>query len=115
MRAAASAAACSVRSSEADGRRSFWAGPAALALAFCSIHSDAVPRCAVLNAFIDCVLITETIVTTTPKASAAPEAAGSGDAISMVVMDPLALPLSCPCVAGYAQRKYEVLGEYLEK
>ncbi len=32
---------------------------------------------------------------------------------SMVVMDPLALPLSCPCVAGYAQRKYEVLGEYL--
>ena len=33
----------------------------------------------------------------------------------MVVMDPLAAPLSCPCVAGYAQRKYEVLGEYLSK
>ena len=38
-----------------------------------------------------------------------------GGPISMVVMDPLALPLSCPCVAGYAQRKYEVLGEYLSK
>src|SRR5918912_492930 len=34
--------------------------------------------------------------------------------LSMVVMDPLAEPLSCPCVAGYAQRKYEKLAEYLE-
>lgn len=35
----------------------------------------------------------------------------------MVVMDPLAKPLSCPCVAGYAQRDYgrlaEALGEEL--
>ena len=30
-------------------------------------------------------------------------------------MDPLAAPLACPCVKGYAQRKYEKLGEYLEK
>ena len=29
-------------------------------------------------------------------------------------MDPLALPLSCPCVAGYAQRDYEKLGKFLE-
>ncbi len=35
--------------------------------------------------------------------------------LTMVVMDPLAAPLSCPCVEGYAQRKYEVLGEYLSK
>ncbi|MEM1068392.1 MAG: PhnD/SsuA/transferrin family substrate-binding protein [Planctomycetota bacterium] len=48
--------------------------------------------------------------------------AGAGDAdknvdgsISMIVMDPLAAPLSCPCVEGYAQRKYEVLAEHLEK
>ncbi len=34
---------------------------------------------------------------------------------SLVVMDPLAAPLSCPCVEGYAQRKYEVLGERLEQ
>src|SRR5215207_108072 len=45
-------------------------------------------------------------------AAAAPKDEGP---ISMLVMDPLALPLSCPCVAGYAQRKYEVLGEYLSK
>jgi ABC-type phosphate/phosphonate transport system substrate-binding protein len=32
----------------------------------------------------------------------------------VVVMDPLALPLSCPCVAGYAQRDYEKLGKFLE-
>jgi len=33
----------------------------------------------------------------------------------MVVMDPLAKPLSCPCVAGYAQRDYEKLAESLQK
>ncbi len=37
------------------------------------------------------------------------------NSISMVVMDPLAEPLSCPCVQGYAQRKYEKLAEFLEK
>ena len=33
----------------------------------------------------------------------------------MVVMDPLALPLSCPCVKGYAQRDYDKLGAKLQK
>jgi ABC-type phosphate/phosphonate transport system substrate-binding protein len=33
----------------------------------------------------------------------------------LIVMDPLAAPLSCPCVEGYAQRKYEVLSEYLSR
>src|SRR4029079_9868593 len=32
----------------------------------------------------------------------------------IVVMDPLAKPLSCPCVAGYAQRDYEKLGAALK-
>src|SRR6187401_495456 len=36
-------------------------------------------------------------------------------ALSLVVMDPLAEPLSCPCVQGYAQRKYEKLAEYLSE
>lgn len=35
--------------------------------------------------------------------------------LSLVVMDPLAAPLSCPCVEGYAQRKYEALAEHLEQ
>ena len=35
--------------------------------------------------------------------------------LSLVVMDPLAAPLSCPCVEGYAQRKYEKLAEYLSE
>jgi len=30
-------------------------------------------------------------------------------------MDPLAAPLACACVKGYAQRKYEKLAEFLEK
>lgn len=36
-------------------------------------------------------------------------------ALSLVVMDPLAAPLSCPCVEGYAQRQYEKLAEYLSQ
>ncbi len=35
------------------------------------------------------------------------------DALVMVVMDPLAAPLSCPCVEGYAQRNYDKLAEFL--
>ena len=34
--------------------------------------------------------------------------------LQLIVMDPLAAPLSCPCVEGYAQRKYEVLASHLE-
>lgn len=33
--------------------------------------------------------------------------------ITLVVMDPLALDLSCPCVAGYAQRDYHKLAKFL--
>ncbi len=36
-------------------------------------------------------------------------------ALTLVVMDPLCDRLACDCVEGYAQRKYEALGEYLEK
>ena len=32
----------------------------------------------------------------------------------MVVMDPLALPLSCPCVKGYAQRDYQRLADRIQ-
>lgn len=46
-----------------------------------------------------------------PPASAPVQA----DEFNLVVMDPLALPLSCPCVKGYAQRDYDRLGEYLHK
>jgi len=35
--------------------------------------------------------------------------------LTMVVMDPLAEPLSCPCVKGYAQRKYDELASYLQQ
>jgi len=33
----------------------------------------------------------------------------------LIVMDPLSAPLSCDCVKGYAQRKYELLGTFLSK
>jgi outer membrane protein assembly factor BamB len=33
-------------------------------------------------------------------------------AFSLIVMDPLAAPLSCPCVKGYAQRDYQKLADY---
>ena len=44
---------------------------------------------------------------------AAPSTDGRSQPLSLVVMDPLAAPLSCPCVQGYAQRQYEKLAEYL--
>lgn len=34
--------------------------------------------------------------------------------LTVVVMDPLSAPLACDCVKGYAQRKYEKLGEFLQ-
>jgi ABC-type phosphate/phosphonate transport system substrate-binding protein len=33
--------------------------------------------------------------------------------ITVIVMDPMAGPLACDCVKGYAQRKYEALADYL--
>jgi ABC-type phosphate/phosphonate transport system substrate-binding protein len=35
--------------------------------------------------------------------------------LTVVVMDPLALPLACACVKGYAQRRYDHLAVFLEK
>lgn len=35
--------------------------------------------------------------------------------LRIVVMDPLAAPLACECVAGYAQRDYGKLGTFMEK
>jgi ABC-type phosphate/phosphonate transport system substrate-binding protein len=44
------------------------------------------------------------------------DAAGDGnEPICLAVMDPLAARLSCPCVAGYAQRDYEALASHLEQ
>jgi ABC-type phosphate/phosphonate transport system substrate-binding protein len=36
-------------------------------------------------------------------------------ALTLVVMDPMATPLACDCVEGYAQRKYERLADYLHE
>jgi ABC-type phosphate/phosphonate transport system substrate-binding protein len=44
-----------------------------------------------------------------------PANAADKNKLTIVVMDPLSAPLSCPCVAGYAQRDYDKLGKYLEK
>ena len=40
---------------------------------------------------------------------------GGDSPLRIVVMDPLAERLSCPCVRGYAQRKYDRLGAFLGK
>lgn len=52
------------------------------------------------------------LVVATSARAEKPDAAAP---LTMIVMDPLAAPLSCPCVEGYAQRKYEVLEEHLEQ
>ena len=35
--------------------------------------------------------------------------------VQVVVMDPLSLPLSCSCVDGVGQRRYDKLGDHLSK
>ena len=49
-----------------------------------------------------------------PSLRADAPTSGGEKPLVMVVMDPLALPLSCPCVKGYAQRDYEKLAAALE-
>lgn len=49
-----------------------------------------------------------------PGVLLADDAPAGPSALVMVVMDPLALELSCPCVKGYAQRNYHELARYLE-
>jgi ABC-type phosphate/phosphonate transport system substrate-binding protein len=56
-----------------------------------------------------------TAAATTPTDKPAVSEGIPPDAIVVVVMDPLALPLSCPCVKGYAQRDYDKLGAKLQK
>lgn len=41
--------------------------------------------------------------------------AGEKATLTVIVMDPLSKPLSCPCVEGYAQREYEALAAHLKK
>ncbi len=40
--------------------------------------------------------------------------APADDSLTIVIMDPLAAPLSCPCVKGYAQRDYDKLAAHLQ-
>jgi ABC-type phosphate/phosphonate transport system substrate-binding protein len=55
-----------------------------------------------------------TLLAVAGRAPAA-EPAGTPAALTIVVMDPLSKPLSCPCVQGYAQRDYEKLAVQLQK
>jgi ABC-type phosphate/phosphonate transport system substrate-binding protein len=56
-----------------------------------------------------------TLLAGSVRQTIAAEATPAGkNPLTLVVMDPLALPLSCPCVKGYAQRNYEKLAEQLE-
>ncbi len=40
---------------------------------------------------------------------------GNANKIVLIVMDPLSSQLACDCVKGYAQRNYDMLGEYLQQ
>ncbi|MGI9519460.1 MAG: PhnD/SsuA/transferrin family substrate-binding protein [Pirellulaceae bacterium] len=57
-------------------------------------------------AVIGCIAIT------TSNALAQEET--TDESLTLVVMDPLAAPLACDCVQGYAQRKYDRLGAFLQ-
>jgi outer membrane protein assembly factor BamB/ABC-type phosphate/phosphonate transport system substrate-binding protein len=46
--------------------------------------------------------------------STASPAVSGKESLRIVVMDPLAVQLACKCVEGFAQRRYERLGKFLE-
>jgi ABC-type phosphate/phosphonate transport system substrate-binding protein len=50
-----------------------------------------------------------------PAVASAEKPAAAANALAVLVMDPLAAPLSCSCVKGYAQRDYDKLGKHLEE
>lgn len=54
------------------------------------------------------------VVAAAARGLAADEPAADSRTLTMIVMDPLAKPLSCPCVKGYAQRDYNQLAKRLE-
>lgn len=43
------------------------------------------------------------------------EDSASPESLTVLIMDPLSAPLACDCVQGYAQRNYELLGQYLQR
>lgn len=63
------------------------------------------------------VVCLASILASTPALLAADDAdltgVGMPKKLVLIVMDPLAKPLSCPCVQGYAQRDYGLLGKSL--
>jgi len=60
--------------------------------------------------------IAATAVLARTRMSLGVEPYGPEDAkITIIVMDPMSLPLACDCVQGYAQRKYERLADYLKE
>jgi ABC-type phosphate/phosphonate transport system substrate-binding protein len=42
-------------------------------------------------------------------------AAAEAPPLTVIILDPMAAELSCPCVEGYAQRDYKKLGQFLSK
>lgn len=63
-----------------------------------------------MKTFLACLMLTGLLFATGMNVKA-----NEKTALTMVVMDPLAAPLSCDCVKGYAQRDYEKLAKYLEQ
>ncbi len=62
--------------------------------------------------FVAAICLAMASLTMAAEPSRVPSTA-SGE-LTLVVMDPLAAPLACDCVKGYANRQYQRLGEYLE-
>jgi ABC-type phosphate/phosphonate transport system substrate-binding protein len=60
------------------------------------------------------LLLTCLFLSAVPLLAAEVQAVKKDDgAYQLIIMDPLAKPLSCPCVEGYAQRDYEQLAKLL--
>ena len=59
--------------------------------------------------------VSAVLVLLTPVVEVSLLPAADSPTLTVAVMDPLAAPLACACVEGYAQRQYDRLGKLLEK
>ncbi|MEZ6057692.1 MAG: PhnD/SsuA/transferrin family substrate-binding protein [Planctomycetaceae bacterium] len=74
-----------------------------------------IRRLALLLVLASLVFVSAPKMSATAAEPPVAQPVAAGRPLVLVCMDPLSAPLACDCVQGYAQRKYEKLGEYLSK
>lgn len=74
--------------------------------------SETYARTTIRRAVLACAIA---VLVVFPGCGNRPPPEPSAEPLRLVVMDPLSLQLSCDCVAGFAQRRYDKLASFLQE